>query len=77
MSWSKVSDPLERLEAPLDYGWGVVIHLNAVKNSQQLREAFQEVQPIVVKATSKLTQSRPLYHAVKVRRIKFKGKHHL
>ncbi|XP_071797854.1 uncharacterized protein [Asterias amurensis] len=65
VSWSEVSDPLERLEAPLDYGWGVVVHLNSVKNSQKLREAFQEVQPVVIKTTSRLSQSKPLYTAVK------------
>ncbi|XP_038047293.1 probable cytosolic oligopeptidase A [Patiria miniata] len=65
ISWSKVSDPLERLEAPFEYGWGVVNHLNAVKNSQELREAHQQVQPLVVKATSKVTQSKPLYQAIK------------
>ncbi|XP_022092541.1 probable cytosolic oligopeptidase A isoform X2 [Acanthaster planci] len=65
VSWSKVSDPLEKLEAPFDFGWGVVTHLNAVKNSQQLRDAYQQVQPLVVKATSRVTQSTPLYRAVK------------
>ncbi|XP_072033183.1 uncharacterized protein [Amphiura filiformis] len=65
VNWSSISDPLEKMEAPLEYGWGVVSHLNSVKNSPELREAYQQVQPNVVKVTTTLTQSLPLYGAMK------------
>ena len=54
------------MEVPIEFGWGVVTHLNSVKNSPELREAYQQVQPDVVKATTTLTQSLPVYNAMKV-----------
>nr|XP_054762474.1 uncharacterized protein LOC129269050 isoform X1 [Lytechinus pictus] len=65
MTWSKVSDPLERLGAPLEYGWGMVSHLNGVKNNQELREAYQQAQPAVVMVSTKLAQSEVIYNAMK------------
>ncbi|XP_030839819.1 probable cytosolic oligopeptidase A isoform X2 [Strongylocentrotus purpuratus] len=65
LSWPKVSDPLERLGSPLEFGWGMVSHLNGVKNNQELREAYQQAQPSVVMVSSKLAQSETIYNAMK------------
>ena len=51
-------------QAPLEYAWGVVGHLNGVKNSDPLRAAHQEMQGKVVQASTKLAQSRAVYDAV-------------
>ena len=69
LSWPKVSDPLERLGSPLEFGWGMVSHLNGVKNNQELREAYQQAQPSVVMVSSKLAQSETIYNAMKVSAI--------
>ncbi|XP_071815098.1 uncharacterized protein [Apostichopus japonicus] len=65
LSWSVVSDPLERIGFPLEYSWSVVNHLNGVKNHEELRNAYQEIQPLVVKVATKIAQSRPVYNAMK------------
>ena len=49
------AEALERMQAPLRYAWGVVGHLNGVKNSDALREAHQAMQPRVIAASSSTT----------------------
>ncbi|MCL7036498.1 hypothetical protein MKW94_016232 [Papaver nudicaule] len=44
-TWSKLVDPLERILDRLQLVWGIVHHLNNVKDSADLRSAVQEVQP--------------------------------
>ncbi|KAJ8037062.1 putative cytosolic oligopeptidase A [Holothuria leucospilota] len=65
VSWSLVSDSMEKLTFPLEYSWGIVNHLNGVKNHEELRQSHQKVQPSVVTLASKLAQSRPYYNAMK------------
>ena len=43
VTWHSVIEPLEKLNRKLEYGWGVVSHLNGVQNSEELRAAYQEV----------------------------------
>jgi oligopeptidase A len=57
-------ESLEKLQFPLEYSWGVVSHLNNVKNSDDLRKAYQACQPEVVKASMELGQSRPVFDAL-------------
>jgi len=59
-----VVESLEKLRHPLSYSWGVVSHLNNVKNSDALREVHQAVQPEVVKASMELSQSRVVFDAL-------------
>lgn len=60
-SYEETVEAVEKVSAPLSYAWGVVGHLNGVRNSDGLRTAYAEMQPKVVEATTKLGQSRPLY----------------
>lgn len=62
-TWSGLVDPLDRIQDRLSIPWGAVNHLNAVKNSPELRAAIEEVQPDVVTLSLRLGQSRPLYEA--------------
>ncbi|GJP76228.1 hypothetical protein CLOP_g6600, partial [Closterium sp. NIES-67] len=62
-TWAGLVEPLERLQDRLSIPWGAVNHLNAVKNSDDLRAAFEEVQPDVVALSLRLGQSRPIYDA--------------
>ena len=41
--WSAIIEPLEKIESPLNYAWGVTSHLNGVRNSQELRSAYEKV----------------------------------
>jgi len=63
-TYADVMEELEKVEAPIEYTWGVVGHLMGVKNSDELREAHSEMQPAVVQTTQKLSQSKAIYSAV-------------
>ena len=65
VTYDKVFVPMEQLLAPLSYAFGLVSHLLAVKNSPEMRDAHAETQPLVVSASSRVSQSEPLYHAMK------------
>ena len=62
--YEDVVEALEKVEAPVEYAWGVVGHLMGVKNSDELRAVHSEMQPAVVKTTQKLSQSKAVYSAV-------------
>ncbi|MBI1948081.1 MAG: M3 family metallopeptidase [Deltaproteobacteria bacterium] len=63
-SWASAVDAVGDLVEPLERAWGAVTHLVGVKNSPELREAHQAVQPAVVEASLKLAQSEPLFRAL-------------
>jgi oligopeptidase A len=67
-TWSGLVEPLDRLGERLTWSWGIVNHLMGVKNSPELREAFETVQPQVIQFSNKLSQSQPLYKAFKAMR---------
>lgn len=64
-TWSSLVEPRDRLTERLNWSWGVVNHLMGVKNSPELREAYETVQPQVVQFFNKLGQSQPIYNAFK------------
>ncbi|WP_008318497.1 M3 family metallopeptidase [Leptolyngbya sp. PCC 6406] len=64
-SWEDLVEPLTRIEERLRWSWGIISHLMGVKNSSELRDAYESVQPALVKFSSRLGQSRPLYRAFK------------
>jgi len=64
-TWSGLVEPLERIVDRIGRAWGTVSHLKAVKDTEALRKAVDEVQPERVKLSLRLSQSRPLYEAFK------------
>jgi len=64
-TYEEVVEAMERAEAPLEYSWGMVSHLMGVKNSDELRSVYQEMQPPVIRLTQKLSQSAAVYNALK------------
>ena len=65
-TWTGLIEPLERIEDRLSITWGTVGHLMGVRNSDALRQAYQEVQPEVVQFSMRLGQSQGLYQELKV-----------
>lgn len=61
--WAVVEE-LTALEYELDRTWGPVGHLLGVKNSPELRAAYEEVQPEVIAIYLRAGQSRPVYEAL-------------
>ena len=64
-TWRGLVEPLTHIEERLRWSWGVVGHLMGVKNSPELRQAYQAVQPQVVKFANRMGQSQPIYNAFK------------
>ena len=64
-SYDDVLPQIEKMQEPLGYVWGVAGHLNGVKNGDELRAAYEENQPAVVKVSSKVSQSKAVYDALK------------
>lgn len=60
-TWESVVVPTYQIQHQLGAAWGAVSHLMGVKNSDELRAAHEKMQPEVVKASTLLQQSRPLY----------------
>ncbi len=67
-TWEGLVEPLTEIEERLSWSWGIVNHLMGVKNSPELREAYETVQPEVVKFINRLNQSKPIYEAFKTLR---------
>lgn len=42
-AWETVIEPLEKIGSQLSYAWGVVSHLNGVRNSPELRTSYEKV----------------------------------
>ncbi|HEY9817042.1 MAG TPA: M3 family metallopeptidase [Candidatus Obscuribacterales bacterium] len=64
-TWSGLIEPLTHIEERLSWSWGVIGHLMSVRNSPELREAQQTVQPAVVQFINRLSQSQSLYQGYK------------
>ncbi|MFH7245804.1 MAG: M3 family metallopeptidase [Spirulina sp.] len=62
-TWEGLVEPLTRIEERLSWSWGIVGHLMGVKNSPELRAAYEEVQPALVQFATQMGQSKPLYEA--------------
>jgi len=67
-TWEGLVEPLEKLTERLTWSWGAVNHLMGVKNSPELREAHETIQPQVIQFINKLGQSQPIYNAFKILR---------
>ncbi len=64
-SWEGVIAPLDEIGRRFEYAWGPVSHLFGVKNSPELREAYEAVLPEMVNFGLRVKQSEPLYRAFK------------
>jgi oligopeptidase A len=64
-TWEGLVEPLTEIEEKFSWTWGIIGHLMGVKNSPELRNAHETVQPQVVQFINRLSQSKPLYEAFK------------
>lgn len=62
-TWNGLVEPLRAIEESLSWSWSIIGHLMGVKNSTELRSAYEEVQPSLVQFVNKLNQSKPIYEA--------------
>jgi len=64
-TWAGLVEPLTHIEERLSWSWSIIGHLMGVKNSPELRAAYEAVQPELVQFANQLGQSKPLYEAFK------------
>ncbi|RZM77133.1 M3 family metallopeptidase [Leptolyngbya iicbica] len=64
-TWAGLVEPLTQIEERLGWSWSIIGHLMGVKNSPELRAAYEAVQPGLVQFANQLGQSKPLYDAFK------------
>ncbi len=67
-TWNDLVEPLERITERLTWSWGIVSHLMGVKNSPELRQAYETSQPQIVQFSTRIGQSKPIYDAFKALR---------
>ncbi|MBL8850725.1 MAG: M3 family peptidase, partial [Planctomycetaceae bacterium] len=67
-TWDAIVPPLDDLGRAYERTWGPVTHLFGVRNSDELRAAYEKVLPDVVSFGLKLRQSEPIYQALKALR---------
>jgi oligopeptidase A len=64
-TWESIYDRLELIDILVEQTWEPVTHLLSVKNSDELREAHEAVLGEMVEFSLKLSQSEPIYQAMK------------
>ena len=64
-TWAGLVEPLDRLTERIGWSWSIVGHLMGVKNSSELRAAYEEMQPQLVQFWTRLGQSAALYQGYK------------
>lgn len=64
-TWASLVEPLTTLGERLGWTWGIIGHLMGVKNSDELRQAYETVQPNLVSFATRLSQSQVIYKAFK------------
>jgi oligopeptidase A len=67
-TWDGCFAQLEEIDRPFEYGWGPVSHLFGVKNSPELRTAYETMLDEVVQFGLRASQSKPIFEACKAMR---------
>jgi oligopeptidase A len=63
-SWEGLMRPLEKYNLLLHKVWSPISHLNSVKNSPELRNAYEQVQAEVVALSLQMNQSSAIYQGL-------------
>jgi len=71
LNWDKVINPLNEVNEVLRWSWGVISHLNAVNNSESLRNIYSKFLPEIISLSNKFGQSKIIYNSlVKLQKTK-------
>ncbi|AOE50953.1 oligopeptidase A [Kangiella sediminilitoris] len=65
ITWESFVKPLEDINDRLDRAWSPISHLNAVANSDEIREAYNRCLPLLSDYGTEMGQHQGLYQAVK------------
>ncbi|MDH3218489.1 MAG: M3 family metallopeptidase [Gammaproteobacteria bacterium] len=61
--WDSLIKPLELMNDRLDKAWSPVRHLNSVKSSPELRDAYNSCLPVLSEYSTEISQNHALYQA--------------
>ena len=61
--WDNLVKPLELMNDTLEKAWSPVRHLNSVKSSPELRDAYNSCLPLLSEYGTEISQNRDLYNA--------------
>ncbi len=64
-TWSNFVTPLDNANERLSRAWGTIGHLNGVLNSPELREAYNDMLPVITQYWAELSQNETLYKKYK------------
>lgn len=64
-TWNNLIQPIDEAEEKFNRVWSPVSHLNSVKNSPELREAYETCLPLLSEYSTWLGQHKGLYQAYK------------
>jgi len=64
LNWDKVINPLNEVNEILRWSWGVISHLNAVDNSESLRDIYSKFLPEIISLSNKFGQSKIIYNSL-------------
>jgi oligopeptidase A len=62
-TWANLVEPLDDLDDRLERAWSPVRHLNAVMNSEELRQAYNDALPLLSEYATEMGQNEGLYEA--------------
>ena len=62
-SWQSLQEPMDDLGDRLNQAWSPVGHMNAVVNSDELRDAYNACLPILSEYSTRIGQNQALYEA--------------
>ena len=64
--WDSLIKPLELMNDHLEKAWSPVRHLNSVKSSTELRDAYNDCLPLLSEYATEVSQNRDLYQAYRL-----------
>jgi len=64
LHWEEVINPLNKVNEILRWSWGVISHLNAVNNSESLRDIYSKFLPEIISLSNKFGQSKIIYNSL-------------
>ncbi|RKS86932.1 oligopeptidase A [Orbus hercynius] len=64
-TWDNLIQPIDEADEKFGRVWSPVSHLNSVKNSSELREAYEACLPLLSEYSTWVGQHKGLYHAYK------------
>ncbi len=64
--WDSLIEPLELMNDHLEKAWSPVRHLNSVKSSTELRDAYNDCLPLLSEYATEVSQNRDLYQAYRL-----------